>query len=132
MSKDIKQRVTFNASPQDVFEALMDAKQHAAFTGGKARISKKPGGRFQIYDGFADGVNVEVTKARRIVQAWRAADWPTGAYSIATFNLEAAAGNKTKLVFTQSGVPNKHHKRIEQGWKDYYWKPLKMYLASRK
>ena len=35
-TKTVKQTVTFKASPHDVYEALMDSKKHAKFTGDKA------------------------------------------------------------------------------------------------
>lgn len=129
MGKTIKQRITIQATPQRVYEALMDSKKHTAFTGAKAEISRKVGGKFKSYGPYIEGVNVELVKGRRIVQAWRGNDWPTGAYSIATFELSSEPGGKTLLEFTQSGVPDKHHKSITQGWKDYYWTPLKRYLA---
>ena len=36
MSKSLEQTVKFKAPPRAVFEALMDAKQHARFTGAPA------------------------------------------------------------------------------------------------
>jgi activator of HSP90 ATPase len=132
MSKEIKQQVTFDATPHAVYDALLDSKQHAAFTGDTARASKKVGARFRSYGTYIEGVNVELVEGKRIVQAWRASDWPKGAYSIATFSLDLAPKGKTKLVFTQTGVPNAQHKSITQGWKDYYWKPMKLYFASKK
>ena len=39
-TKNIKQTATFTAKAQDVYEALMDAKKHAAFTGANAKIDK--------------------------------------------------------------------------------------------
>ncbi len=74
----------------------------------------------------------ELIEGRRIVQAWRASDWPTGVYSIVTFNLDMVKKGKTKLLFTQTGVPNSKHQGITQGWKDFYWRPMKLYFASKK
>lgn len=130
MSKEIKQRVTFSAPPKRVYEALMDSKEHASFTGAKARISRKVGGNVAAYGPYISGLNVELIDGKRIVQAWRGNDWPKGDYSIATFELNRAPGGKTKLVFTQSGVPNEHAKNIAQGWKDHYWTKLKRHLAA--
>jgi uncharacterized protein YndB with AHSA1/START domain len=42
--KSIEQTVTFDASPEQVFEALMDSKKHSAFTGAAARVSREVGG----------------------------------------------------------------------------------------
>ncbi|MBE3119725.1 MAG: hypothetical protein IMZ50_13355 [Candidatus Atribacteria bacterium] len=44
MSKVINQTVTFKVTPHDIYETLMDSKKHAAFTGGKASISRAVGG----------------------------------------------------------------------------------------
>jgi activator of HSP90 ATPase len=130
MAKQIKQRVTLNATPRQVYEALMDSRAHAAFTGAKAKISRRIGGRFQAYGPYIAGINVELVEGKRIVQAWRGSDWPKGEYSIATFELERAPGGKTRLTFTQSGVPDKHHRDIAQGWKDFYWDKLKRFLRT--
>jgi activator of HSP90 ATPase len=127
--KSIEQEVTFDAKPELVFEALMDSKQHAAFTGAPARVSREVGGPVSCHDGMITAINVELEKNTRIVQAWRVKPWPEGVYSIATFALEPA-GAKTKLTFTQHGVPDAAHEMITKGWEERYWKPLRAYLAK--
>ena len=98
MSKIIHQTVTFNASPHEVYEALMDSKKHAAFTGGKADISRAIGGAIMVYDNYATGKNVELVPDKKIVQDWRAADWPEGWFSRVTFELTAVpAGARLDL-----------------------------------
>ncbi len=128
-TKNIRQSVTFKASPHAVYEALMDSKKHAQFTGGKASISRKAGGKFTAFDGYAEGTNLELVPDEKIVQSWRASDWPAGHYSKATFSLKATEGG-TRLTFTQSGVPAEQHSDIAQGWKDYYWAPMKEMLEK--
>ena len=44
MPKTIRQSVTFKATPHAVYEALMDSRKHARFTGDAASISRKVGG----------------------------------------------------------------------------------------
>ncbi len=127
--KNIRQSVTFKASPHAVYEALMDSKKHAQFTGGKASISRKAGGKFTAFDGYAEGTNLELVPDEKIVQSWRASDWPAGHYSKATFSLKATNGG-TRLAFTQSGVPAEQYGDIAQGWKDYYWVPMKEMLEK--
>lgn len=128
-TKTIKQSVTIKASPHDVYEALMDAKKHAKFTGGKATISRKVGGKFSAFDGYAEGVNLELVPDKKIVQSWRAEDWPEGHYSRATFSFKEVEGG-TKLTFTQTGVPDDQYDSIAQGWKEYYWAPMKEMLEK--
>jgi activator of HSP90 ATPase len=74
-------------------------------------------------------MNLDLVLNKRIVQAWRGSDWPKGHYSIATFSLKRIKRG-TRLVFTQIGVPDREHKGINQGWRDFYWKPLKAMLEK--
>lgn len=125
----IRQSVTIKAVPHEVYEALMDSKKYGAFTGGKAVISRAVGGKFSAFDGYAEGVNLELVPDKKIVQTWRASDWPEGHYSRATFTFKAAAGG-TQLTFMQSGVPAEFADDVSQGWRDYYWTPLKEMLEK--
>lgn len=127
--KTIRQSVTFKASPHEVYEALMDSRKHARVTGSKARISRKVGGKFAAYDGYIEGVNLNLVPDKKIIQSWRGSDWPKGHYSRATFSLKKVK-NGTCLTFTQSGVPDEHCDDVSQGWRDYYWKPMKEMLEK--
>ncbi len=123
-TKTIRQSVIIKASPHDVYEALMDSRKHAKFTGGKASISREVGGKFSAFDGYAGGINLELVPDKKIVQTWRAEDWAVGQESKVTFAL-AKVQEGTRLTFTQSGVPEEQFDDVSQGWKDYYWEPMK-------
>lgn len=123
-TKTIKQSVTFKATPHEVYEMLMDSDKHSKFTGGEAKISRKVGGKFTTFDGYSEGANIELAPDKRIVQTWRAGDWPEGHYSRVTFLLKKVAVG-TCLTFTQTGVPEEQYDDIAQGWRDYYWTPMK-------
>ena len=45
----IRQTVTFNASPHDVYEMIMDSKKHESLSGEKASISREVGGAFRAW-----------------------------------------------------------------------------------
>jgi activator of HSP90 ATPase len=127
--KSFKQTAVIPASPKQVYEALMDTKQHTAFTGSQASISRKVGGKISAWDGFISGKNLELVEGKKIVQAWRSSDWPQGVISQATFTL-TKAGQGTKLTFVQTGCPENQLVEIKQGWIDYYWEPLKKYFTK--
>jgi activator of HSP90 ATPase len=129
MSKPIHQTVSFKASPHEVYEALMDSKMHAAFTGGKARISRKVGGEIMAYDDYIAGKNVELVADKKIVQDWRAVDWPEGYFSRVIFEFTAVPGG-TRLDFTHTDVPEGTEAEFTQGWIDNYWEPMKKYLEK--
>ena len=126
-TKAIRQSVTINASPHAVYEALMDSRKHARFTGDSATISREIGGKFTTYNDYAEGINLQLVPDRKIVQSWRGSDWPEGHYSRVTFSLKEVSGG-TRLTFTQAGVPEEFYDDISQGWRDYYWTPLKEML----
>jgi len=128
-TKTIRQIVTFKATPHQVYETLMDSKKHAELVGAEALISKKVGGKFSIYGGEIEGVNLELVPDCKIVQSWRYNDWPEGHYSKATFLLEEI-GDSTKLTFTQTNVPEERYEDVLQGWRDFYWQPMKALLEK--
>lgn len=127
--KTIKQTVTFHTTPHEIYETLMDSKKHSAFTSSKANISRKVGGRFSAYDNYAKGKNLILIKDKKIVQSWRASDWPDKVYSKITLIL-TKTNTGTRLTFTQTNVPDKEYKSISKGWYDYYWIPLRKYLGQ--
>lgn len=126
-TKTIRQTVTFKASPKTIYEMLMNSRKHAAFTGSKASISPKVGGKFKAYDDYISGTNLELVLGKKIVQSWRGSDWPEGHFSKATFALRAVKGG-TRLTFTQTGVPTEQYAGIKKGWIDFYWEPMKAIL----
>lgn len=127
----IKQRVMLPGSPHDVFELLMDEKKHARFTGGTAKISRDIRGAFSVFDGWATGVTMNLVADKKIVQTWRGADWPKDMFSKVTFTLSAAKKGSTKLEFLQTDVPAKFANDVAQGWRDYYWEPMKEALSGQ-
>jgi uncharacterized protein YndB with AHSA1/START domain len=127
----IKQKVVIAATPDEVYNAYMDAKIHSKFTGGKATIVPKVGGRITAWDNYITGKNLELVKGKRIVQEWRTTEWPDGyPPSILTITLKKV-GNKTELTMVHSKVPKVGMKSYADGWKEYYWNPLKEYFESR-
>jgi activator of HSP90 ATPase len=112
-----------------VFEMLMDSKQHAAFTGEEASISRNIGGSFTTFGGWAQGKNVELVADKKIVQTWRADDWPADHFSTITIKL-IQAPKGTKVLFAQIDVPANKAEDIAQGWREYYWVPMKRALLA--
>ena len=130
-TRTIKQTATIRgATPADIYATLMDSKRHGALSGQPAKVSRRVGGRWSVGHDL-EGKHLRLTKDRRIVQTWRANNWPKSVYSKATFALAKANGG-TKITFTQTGVPSEFYREISAGWKAYYWKPLRKQFASRR
>lgn len=131
-TKPIKQTVTFNAAPQEVYALIMDEKKHAAFTGSTVKMSGKINGKFNVFDGYCHGYNIELIEGRKIVQAWHFAEdgWPDDHYSTCTFVFELK-GKQTTLHFTQTGIPEHKAEGLKSGWKEFYWQPMKTYIKNQ-
>jgi activator of HSP90 ATPase len=129
--KTIVQLAVFDASASRVYHALMDSKQHSEFTGDKAVIDARVGGAFKEYGAYIVGSFLEITPGKKIVQKWRATDWPTGVSSTVTIELQEKRGITT-LHLTQQGVPEAFAEEISQGWHDFYWDRLREYLEKHR
>lgn len=131
-TKDIKQTITFHATAEQVYTIYMSSKHHTAFTGSHASIANRVGVGFSCYDGYISGKNIMLQKPTLIVQSWRAIEehWPENHYSIVRIELEENIDGTTTMNFSHTGVPMPHAKSISEGWKDYYWKPMKAYLTE--
>lgn len=125
IKKIIKKTIFFpNVKPHAIYETLMDSKKHTKLIGDEAKISREVGGKFAVFSDYAGGVNLELVPDKKIVQTWRASDWPEDNFSQIIFLLKPEKGG-TKFIFTQEGVPMGNYNEIEKGWEDYYWKPMK-------
>jgi activator of HSP90 ATPase len=128
-TKAIHQEEDFKCGAQRIYEALLDAGQFRAFSGGRAaEIHREAGGAFSLFDGHIVGRNVELVSNRRIVQAWRSASWPEGIYSIARFELLEQPGG-TRIVFDHTGFPPQMAESLESGWNENYWTALHKFLG---
>jgi len=124
----LHQEISLAASPQRIYEVLLDAKQFAAFTGMAAEIDPAPGGAFSTFDGLIVGRSVELIPSQRIVQAWRPTHWDAGVYSMVKFELKPRDSG-TLLVLDHSGFPQGEYDHLYPGWKLRYWDPLRKFLA---
>jgi uncharacterized protein YndB with AHSA1/START domain len=130
MPHKIHQEVTIDADRARVYKALTDAEQFGELTGtGTVTLAAEAGEPFELFGGHITGRNVEVVPDRRLVQAWRAASWPDGVYSIVNFQLDDDGSSATNLVFDHTGFPESAYEELEPGWTKMYWEPLKRYLS---
>ena len=124
----LHQEIDIKANRQRIYEALLDSKQFAAFTGAAAEINREPGGAFSLFGGLIVGRNIELVPRERIVQAWRPADWEPGVYTLVKFELNEL-GPQTRIVLDHTGFPEQNFRHLNYGWYTHYWEPLKKYLA---
>jgi len=130
MCKPVHHEVEISATPRQVYEAYLDSDRHARITGQSAKMSRKEGGRFSAGDSYISGFNVELVPSRRIVQAWRASEWPEGSYSILRLEFKST-GRGTRISVDHLGIPDEFRDGVDKGWYEFYWEPMKKYFSTK-
>lgn len=128
--KVIKQVAIIDASPVEVYEAYVDPKKHAAFTGDSATGTAKVGGKFAAGDGYISGKYLALEKGKRILQEWTTTEWPEGYPPSLVELILKPKGKRTELTMIHSKVPTEQAADYDQGWQDYYWEPMKKYFKK--
>jgi uncharacterized protein YndB with AHSA1/START domain len=127
----INQSVTVQAPPTKVYDAFMDSKKHGEFTGDKATIDPKVGGKFKVGGDYISGTNLELVRGKRIVQEWTTTEWPEG-YPPSRLEITLTPkGSGTVLRMVHSNVPAEQRDYYADGWRTYYWDPLKEYFQKK-
>lgn len=133
-TKSIKDWVLLDCTPREAYEAWMDSAAHGKMIDGNATISTRVGGVFTIWDGAITGKTLERDPDKhKIVQSWRYDydDWSEDQPSTLTIEFVPYQKNKCKLILFQSGISANYVDEIAQGWKEYYWVPMKHYFKKR-
>ena len=131
-TKTLRQKQYIPAAPEEVFQALINPKLHAAFTGAKATGTARVGGKFTAWDGFISGKHLKLQPGKYIQQEWSTSIWPEAAPpSILEFRLNKKKDG-TELTMVQSGVPLEQAERYRKGWGKSYWNPMKGYFKRSK
>ncbi len=131
MSDAIKLSVTLFTTPKELYNAWLDSEKHSAFTGSKATIERKVGGRFTAGDGYIQGENTLLHMNKRIHQTWRTTDFSEDSPdSIVEINFDPVEKG-TKLTIVHTNLPEGEGKKYRKGWRDYYFTPMKKYFNEK-
>ena len=130
--EEIRQTCVIDASPDDVYMAYIDPKKHAAFTGSPAAGTAKVGGTFTAWDGYIKGKYLKLEEGKRIVHEWTTTEWPVGYPPSIVEIVLKSRGGKTELTMVHSKAPAEQADDYAQGWRDYYWGPLKAFMEGDK
>jgi activator of HSP90 ATPase len=127
MTKDFKVSAVFQRSPQELYDAWLDSKQHSNMTGAKAKISKNVGETFHAWDGYISGKNLILESGKLIVQAWRTSEFSEDEGDSQIEITFEPVKDGTKLVLRHTKLPP-HGEIYEQGWEDSYFEPMRAYF----
>ena len=128
----IQHKTFIQATPREVYDAYIDAEKQSEFTDSIATSDPRVGGKFTAWDGYITGSYIELEPGTKIVQEWSSSDFPEGVPPSRLEIILKGVKDGTDLIMAHLGVPEELAEDIDQGWKDYYWEPMKEYFKSRK
>ena len=133
MPKTLTQKVIFkNAKASALYRMYLDSRHHTKLTGNNpAKISAKEGANFFAHGGYCFGKNLQLIKDNLIVQSWREEGWKKTDPDSTFILLFEQKENDALLTMVHANVPDNRATGINDGWKEYYWKPWKKYLSSK-
>lgn len=129
-SNEFKMSATFSATPEQIFDAWMSGAGHSRMTGSQAKVQKRSGGKFSAWDGYIWGVTLEMERPHRILQAWRTSEFPKASPDSVVEILLEKTKRGTRLKLIHSEIPDGQAENYKQGWKDFYFKPMKKYFKK--
>ena len=120
-------KTNFNTTAKEIYEAWLSSEGHTKMTGGFANISNEIGGKFTAWDGYIEGVNIDLNLNKRIVQTWRTSQFDEDEEDSQIEVLLNEIDGKTELTITHTNLSDsgEHYK---QGWEDHYFEPMRNYF----
>jgi activator of HSP90 ATPase len=73
---------------------------------------------------------LELVPGKRIIQGWRASEWPEGAYPVLPLELSPRWGG-SRLIVDRVGISDEFRDGAGADRHEFYWKPMKRYFGER-
>lgn len=123
----ISQTYIIQAPLNQVWKALTDPDMIDEWGGGPATMDEEVGTNFELWGGDIWGKNIEVDAKRHLKQEWFGGEWEQP--SIVSYDL-TGNNKETTVVITQEGMPESEKKKLEEGWRDSFFEPIKKFLEK--
>ena len=125
----IEQSYEMDATPEEVFDALVNADTIQNWSEDEVKMSPEVGANFSLWGGQMFGTNLEVVKNKKLVQEWCYDQWEKP--SKVTFTIKTK-GKKTIVELLHEEVPEKSVNSIADGWDAYYLGAIKKMFEEKK
>ena len=132
MKNVIKLSAIFPVTAKKLYDSWLSSSAHSDFTGGKAIIDGRVGGKFKVWDGYIRGSTLILQPYGRIVQTWRTTEFPESAPDSRLEILFEKHNGGTKITLIHTQLPNGQERKYEKGWKEHYFKPMKKFFKSKR
>jgi activator of HSP90 ATPase len=125
----IQQTYEMNATPEQVFDALVNPNIIQNWSEDEVKMSAEVGAAFSLWGGQMFGTNLEVVKNKKLVQEWCYDQWEKP--SKVTFTIKVK-DKKTIVDLLHEDVPEKSVNSIADGWDAYYLGAIKRMFEEKK
>ena len=121
-------KTNFNTTSKKIYDTWLSSEGHTKMTGGSAIISNKIGDKFTAWDGYIEGVNIDLEPNKRIFQTWRTSQFNEDEEDSEIEVLLNEVDGKTELtlIHTNLSESGEHYKN---GWEDNYFEPMGKYFT---
>jgi len=128
MAYDLSMEFILSAPPKRVMELLTDAMLIRKWSGDDAVLEKKPGGRFEMFDGWVTG-EVRNASEFELAYSWQPGDWPANAKASEVHYLLKEDEAGTKVILKHTGFPDEEQMNSHRsGWADFFFTPMEDYI----
>lgn len=128
MSLDLTLEFTVSGKPQRVMQLLTDPVLIRKWSGGEAVFENKPGGRFEMFDGWVTGTVISVGD-NELAYTWKTSEWPEETKPTEVHYLLKADNGGTKVILRHTGFPNEDEmKSHKSGWTDFFFDPMEDFM----
>jgi len=132
MAQSFKISTTLPATAKQIYKAWLSSKAHTAFTGDTAEVDPKVGGLFTAFNDYIEGTNLELRRDKKIIQSWRTTEFPAESEDSKLEIDLVEVKDGTKLTLTHSNIPDSQAESYKDGWKKFYFSPMKKYFSKKK
>lgn len=109
-----------------MWEALVNPVLINEWGAGPAKMSDKVGFKFSLWNREVFGKNLEVKPRKMIVQ-----EWVFGKSKPSRVQISLTYENqRTYIDLLHEDVPDKERDKINKGWKDFYFGPLRDWVEK--
>jgi activator of HSP90 ATPase len=131
MSKVVKQSVVLPAPAKALYAMYLSPRAHGSITGAKVVIGSRPGSPFSAFGGALRGRMLQTVAGRLIVQSWRSSAFKKSDADSTLIIRFTPKGKAGRIDLVHVNVPDHDYNGVNKGWRNYYWKPWRKYLARR-
>lgn len=128
--ESIRATTVIPASPERIYAAWVDGREHSRMTGGKATVVPRLGGRHTAWDGYIEARIRLLSRGRRIVMDWRTTDFPANAPDSRLEILLAPAPGGARITLIHANIPEGQGERYRKGWEEHYFAPMLKYFEG--